>query len=118
MPLSSLSMDIWSHIASFLPTSERISVFWSLRNALVIRTERSIFNTLMLFTSEAARAEQQRACENMGVWPEMPVWHPATEGVLETMGFDRIQSMRALIAAGGRVDLALVFLSLEQPNLP
>lgn len=108
-------MDIWGRVASFLPKSERIPVFWTLRRALVIRTEISVFNTLMLFVGEAARAEEQRACENMGDWPVMPVWHPSTEGVLETMGFDRVESVRALIASGGHVDLALALLLSDQP---
>ena len=115
MSLSALPMDVWGRIASFLPTSERIPAFWTLRRALVIRTEQSVFNTLMLFVGEAAKAEELRACENMGDWPVMPVWHPSVEGVLESMGFEIADAVRALVATDGHVDLALALLLSDEP---
>ena len=114
--LSDLPLDVWGRVATFLPPQDRISVFWSLRRAQVLRTERSVFHTLMCFVGEAAEMDQQHARQDMGEWPLLPVWHPSCEDVLHAMGFGTLASVRALVAAGGDLVLALSFLVDQQGN--
>ncbi len=105
MSLSDLPIDVWSRIACFLPTEERFAAFRSLRQAMILRTERSAFHTMSLFVSEAAQLEQKQ-CATDGVWPERPTWDVASQQLLEEMGFEKLNVVRALIETDGRFELA------------
>lgn len=102
--LSEIPIDVWANVARFLSQTDRIVAFRALWP--ILPKQRTEHETLLQFL-EIASADDRDRTWNPGAWPEFPFWPHATQERLEEMGFPTDRVVRALVAAGGDLDVAL-----------
>jgi hypothetical protein len=107
-----LPIEVWARVARFLPPSERVRAFGSLRAALLIPTHLHAFHTLSLFLAEVAEAERAAAvaASEAAPWP-IPVSPDRIDArlvdSLVELGFDHAAALAALVRADANVHVAL-----------
>lgn len=104
-----LPLDVWANVARFLPSGERVSMFFALRKAMLIPYQNSVHETLLYFLDQSRREDVDT---DDGVWPTVPTWDDDDELLLLEMGFDQESIRESLTQHGGRVDLVLHHLLL------
>lgn len=104
MSAQNLPMDVWANVARYLPACERIPTFWALHRLGLIRKQKSIHESMILFLTHGARCDQQESVDLS--WPSVQ-WSPGMEDILKCMGFAHDHVVLALTYAGGNCTIAL-----------
>lgn len=100
-----LPMELWAHVASFLPFSELVPTFWALRRARMLPvTHTPPANALLQFCSEHTDAAVDTDAE------ERAVRHRTALRMLLVMGFHSHVAERVLALTDSHIEPALEYL--------
>lgn len=102
--IQEMPIDVWANVARFLSQTDRVVAFRALWP--ILPKQRTEHETLLQFLEIASGDDRERTWD-AGAWPDFPFWPHTTQERLEEMGFPTDAVVRALVAGGGDLDVAL-----------